>query len=100
MRRTRILVADPLRIFRSGVKHLLARESDFSVVEAGTLGEVLAAIEEDCPDIALIDLELPPIGGVAAVRRLATQCSTHSIVWSFAPSRETVLAAVRSGAHG
>ena len=67
MRRTRILVADPLRIFRAGVRNLLARESDFEVIEAGTLDEVLAAVEHDCPDVALIDLELPPLGGVAAV---------------------------------
>jgi DNA-binding NarL/FixJ family response regulator len=100
MRRTRILVADPLRIFRAGVRNLLARESDFEVVEAGTLDEVLAAVDADCPDIALIDLELPPLGGVAAVQRLARQCSTYAIVWSFEPSRDTVLSAVRAGAHG
>ena len=100
MRRTRILVADPLRIFRSGVRNLLARESDFEVVEAGSLDEVLDVIADDCPDIALIDLELPPHGGVAAVQRLARRCSTHMIVWSFEPTREAVLEAVRSGAHG
>ena len=94
------MVADPLRIFRSGVRNLLSRESDFEVVEAGTLNEVLEAIAVDCPDIALIDLDLPPLGGVAAVQQLARRCSTHMIVWSFEPSRETVLAAVRSGAHG
>jgi two-component system nitrate/nitrite response regulator NarL len=100
MKRTRILVADPLRIFRAGVRNLLARESDFEVVEAGTLDEVLAAVEADCPDIALIDLDLPPLGGVAAVQRLSRSCATYAIVWSFEPSRETVLSAVRSGAHG
>ena len=100
MTRTRILVADSLRIFRAGVRNLLARESDFHVVEAGTLDEVLQAIEHECPDVALIDLDLPPFGGVAAVQQLERRCSTHMIVWSFEPSRETVLAAVRSGAHG
>jgi len=100
VRRTRILVADPLRIFRAGVRNLLARESGFEVVEAGNFDEVQAAIEADCPDIALIDLELPPLGGVAAVQRLAKRCSTHTIVWSFEPTRDTVLSAVRAGAHG
>ena len=95
MRRTRILVADSLQIFRSGVRNLLARESDFEIVEAGSLDEVLDAVAQDCPDIALIDLELPPYGGVAAVQQLAQRCSTYTIVWSFEPSRETVLDAVR-----
>lgn len=100
MRRTRILVADPLRIFRSGVRNLLARESDFDVVEAGSLPELLDAVEHECPDVVLVDLDLPPFGGVAAVQRLARRCPAHLIVWSFEPSPETVFDAVRSGAHG
>ena len=100
MTRTRILIADSLRIFRAGVRNLLERESDFEVIEAGNLDQVLDAVAQKCPDIALLDLELPPLGGVAAVQRLAQRCSTYTIVWSFEPSRETVLAAVRSGAHG
>lgn len=100
MNRTRVLVADPLRIFRAGVRNLLMRESDFAVVEAGSLDEVLCAIDVHCPDIALIDLELPPFGGLAAVQRLAERCTTHTIVWGLEPSPETVLEAVRSGAHG
>jgi two-component system nitrate/nitrite response regulator NarL len=71
VRRTRILVADPLRIFRSGVRNLLARESDFEVIEAGSFHDVLEVIADDCPDIALIDLELPPFGGITAVQRLS-----------------------------
>jgi two-component system nitrate/nitrite response regulator NarL len=100
MNRTRILVADSLQIFRSGVRNLLDRESDFDVVEAGSLDELVHAVNVHCPDIALIDLDLPPNGGVAAVQRLARRCSTYTIVWSFEPTRETVLTAVRSGAHG
>lgn len=100
MKRTRVLVADPLRIFRVGVHNLLSRERDFVTVEAGTLDEVTAAVEERCPDVALVDLDLPPDGGIAAVRRLAECSSTHTIVWSFEPSREAVLDAVRAGAHG
>jgi two-component system, NarL family, nitrate/nitrite response regulator NarL len=34
------------------------------------------------------------------VKRIARQCSTYTIVWSFEPTRESVLSAVRSGAHG
>jgi len=98
--RTRVLVADPLRIFRAGVRNVLARESDFAVMEAGTLDEVLGAIDVQCPDIALIDLELPPLGGLAAVRRLSERCDAYKIVWGLEPSPETVLEAVRLGAHG
>jgi two-component system nitrate/nitrite response regulator NarL len=100
MTRTRILVADSLRIFRAGVRNLLARESDFEVVEAGSLEDVREVVAHQSVDIAVIDLELPPSGGVAAVELLARESSAHTIVWSFEPVPETVLSAVRAGAHG
>jgi CheY-like chemotaxis protein len=52
MRRTRILVADPMRIFREGVRNLLVRESEFDVVETGSLDEALAVVECGAPDTA------------------------------------------------
>ena len=100
MSRTKVLVADPLAIFRAGVHNLLKRESDFAVVEAADLRAVQGVVDVQCPDIALIDLDLPPAGGVAAVEWLEEHCSTHTIVWSFEPAREAVLAAVRGGASG
>lgn len=100
MSRTKVLVADPLAIFRAGVHNLLRRESDFAVLEAADLPAVKNIVHTQCPEIALIDLELPPIGGVAAVEWLEEHCSTHTIVWSFEATRETVLAAVQAGASG
>ncbi len=100
MSRTRILIADPLTIFRAAVRHLLARESDLEVVEAANFDEVVAEVDRGCPGIALIDLELPPNGGVEAVSLLSRLCSTRMVVWSFAPTPASVLAAVRAGADG
>jgi two-component system nitrate/nitrite response regulator NarL len=100
MRPTRILVADPLPVFRSGVRALLARETDFEVIEASELDGVVQIVEAGCPDVALIDLDLPPHGGVEAVARLSLRCSSHTIVWSFSPDPETVFEAVRAGASG
>lgn len=82
------------------MRNLLAREDEFEVLEAGNLQEVLQVIEGDCPDIALIDLNLPPAGGVAAVTKLTALCPTRTIVWSFEANRDTVLAAIRAGASG
>jgi DNA-binding NarL/FixJ family response regulator len=55
--RTPILVADSLQIFRAGARNLLARESDFEVVEAGTVDVALDSVEHERPDVALVDLE-------------------------------------------
>jgi DNA-binding NarL/FixJ family response regulator len=100
VKRTRVLVADSPTIFRAGVRNLLARESEFEVVEARSLEEVVRSIEEAAPDVVLIDLDLPPIGGIEVVSRLAQRCDAHLIVWSFTPSHATVLSAVRAGASG
>jgi DNA-binding NarL/FixJ family response regulator len=79
---------------------LLARESEFEITEAANLEELLSAIKEECPDVALIDLKLPPAGGVAAVAELSNLCRTNTIVWSFESDRDTVLAAIQAGASG
>jgi len=100
MTRTRVLVADPLGIFRAGVYNLLSRESDFAVVEAVDFDRVQSLVETQCPDIALIDLDLPPGGGVAALQWLHEHCNTRTIAWSFDPAQDVVLAAVRAGASG
>lgn len=99
MRRTRVLVADDVATLRSGVRELLLRESDFRVFEACGLQEMRAAVERNDPDIVLVDLDLPPSGGVAAVAELQ-RSETSSIVWSFEPDRSTVFEAIRAGARG
>jgi DNA-binding NarL/FixJ family response regulator len=100
VRRTSIVVADAGPIFRAGVRHLLGRESDFEVFDASTLPDLAQTLEQRTPDIALVDLELPPAGGVAAVAQLAPLYETRMIVWSFEATREIVLAAVTAGAKG
>jgi DNA-binding NarL/FixJ family response regulator len=100
MRRTSIVVADPGPIFRAGVRHLLGRESDFEVFEASTLSELSETIDERAPDIALVDLDLPPSGGVGAVGGLARVHETRMIVWGFDGTPDVVLAAITAGAKG
>lgn len=100
MIRRRVLIADGAPIFRSGVRHLLSRESDFILSEAADFGELLARLEQETPDIVLIDLELPPSGGVAAVAHLAGKCPAELVVWSDVADRDRVLAALTAGADG
>jgi two-component system nitrate/nitrite response regulator NarL len=98
--RTTVVVADSLPVFGSGVRKVLERERDFAVVEASTLDELVAVCAGSSPDIALVDLHLPPVGGIAAVRALGRSCTTRSIIWSFETDAETVLEAIRAGACG
>lgn len=98
--RTRVLVADSLNILRAGVRNLLQRESDFDVVEASSLEDLLRVCDTASPKLALVDLHLPPLGGIAAVQRLAQSTDVYPILWSFRPTQETVLDGIRAGARG
>ena len=92
-------MADPVRIFRAGVRNLLRREHDFEVIEAAELAD-LEALIDDGPDIALIDLHFPPFGAITALNWLRNRCDAYTIVWSLKPSRRLVLDALAAGADG
>ena len=100
MRRSLLVVADAVPIFRVAVRNLVTRESGFEVVEARNVEELRAAAASAQPDIALVDLDLPPLGALDAVRSLAASGSTKTIVWRCDPDGQTVRRAMRAGAVG
>ncbi|MHB8643446.1 MAG: LuxR C-terminal-related transcriptional regulator [Gaiellaceae bacterium] len=98
---TRVLVADAMPMFGAGVNGLLEQQDDFESVQVQSLAEALDLIALFQPDIVLVDLDLPPAGGIEAVERItAADDSVMSIVWSLQPSRDAVLNAIRAGAKG
>jgi two-component system, NarL family, nitrate/nitrite response regulator NarL len=98
--RTCVLIADPVPIFRAGVRDVLLAEEDFVVREAGDCDEVLASVAATACDVVLVDFDLPPGGALAVLPELHASPDTHAIVWSFKPSQENVLSALRHGASG
>ena len=99
-RGTTVLIADPLSMFRVGVRAVVENSALFAVVEARTLDEAIEAVEPEGAAIALIDLRLPPLGGIEAAAQLSRRAETRAVVWSSAPTPENVLAALRNGAAG
>jgi two-component system response regulator DesR len=70
----RLLLADDQELIRSALAALLALEEDFEVVAAvGRGDEVVAAARAHHPDVALLDIEMPGIDGLAAAGVLAQQ---------------------------
>jgi DNA-binding NarL/FixJ family response regulator len=68
----RILLADDHAMLRSGLRALLEVEDGMQVVgEAGTGEEAVALTEELRPDVVVMDLSMPGIGGLEATRRIA-----------------------------
>jgi DNA-binding NarL/FixJ family response regulator len=96
----RIVVADEAAVLRAAVRSVLEREKDFDVVEAANVRGLLAAAEVELPDVALVDLSLPPDGGISAVTELVALGCTEVIVWSFKRDRAMVFNALRAGASG
>ena len=67
----RILIADDHAVLRSGLRMLLDAEPDMQVVgEAGDGVVALARVGELAPDVVLLDVTMPRIGGLEALRRI------------------------------
>lgn len=102
----RILVVDDHPIVRSGIVGLLEAEPDFDVVgeavDGETALELAAALE---PDLVLMDLRMPGMGGVEATRRiladaLAAGAKRRVLVFTTYESDDRILAAISAGASG
>ena len=70
----RLLLADDQELIRSALAALLALEEDFEVVASvGRGDEVVAAAKTHHPDVALLDIDMPGIDGLAAAGVLAQE---------------------------
>jgi two-component system, NarL family, response regulator DesR len=69
----RVLIAEDQTMVRGALRALLDLEEDIEVVaEVGRGDEVVAAVREHAPDVALLDIEMPGRDGIEAARELAT----------------------------
>ncbi|MFB4204697.1 UvrY/SirA/GacA family response regulator transcription factor [Arhodomonas sp. KWT2] len=68
---TRVLLVDDHQLVRAGINRLLADAGDISVVgEAGSGEEALRLVTSERPDVVLMDVHMPGIGGLEATRKL------------------------------
>lgn len=101
-RTIRILLADDQTLFREGLRTLLTSQPNLEVVgEAGDGEEALREADRLQPDVALMDLRMPLLDGVAATRRLrAAQPECRVIALTTFDDDEYVFEALRAGAVG
>ena len=98
----RLVLADDYPLLRGGTARLLEPEPDLELVaRCGDVGAALAAVRERRPDVLLLDLHLPPLGGVEVLRRLAREGSTPPVVVLAADAAgDELLEAVSLGVRG
>jgi DNA-binding NarL/FixJ family response regulator len=98
----RILIADDHPIVREGLSAVLETQPDFEIVGQAASGaqavERAAALR---PDVTLLDLELPEIDGVAALRAIrAEDPAARVIIFTAFDTDDRILSAVQAGAQG
>jgi len=98
----RLLLADDQELIRSALAALLALQEDFEVVASvGRGDEVVAAARAHQPDIALLDIEMPGIDGLAAAGVLAQELpQCRSLILTTFGRAGYLRRAMESGAYG
>jgi DNA-binding NarL/FixJ family response regulator len=98
----RVLIADDQVLVRAGVRMLLQANSDMEVVgEAGDGAEAVRLAERLLPDVILMDLRMPLVDGLEAIRRvLAARPAIRIVVLTTFAEDSNVYAALRAGAVG
>ena len=67
----KVLIVDDHDLVRTGFKHILLDAEGFEVVGEATSGEqAIEVAKQSCPDIVLMDINMPGIGGIEATRRI------------------------------
>jgi two-component system response regulator NreC len=101
MSKIRVLIADDHQVVREGLERVIAHEADLRVAALAADGEeaVCAAIEH-APHVAVVDMRMPILGGVALIRRLRERCpALRVLVLSMYEDERYRKAALGAGAH-
>ncbi|ACU69130.1 two component transcriptional regulator, LuxR family [Catenulispora acidiphila DSM 44928] len=98
----RLLIVDDHPIVRDGLRGVFDGEDGFEVVgEASDGAQALVRAAESGPDVVLMDLRMPTMGGVEAIRRLRVeQPAVRVLVLTTYDTESDVLPAIEAGATG
>lgn len=98
----RVVVADDHPIVRSGIVGLLGSADDIEVVgEASDGTEAVALATQLSPDVVLMDLRMPGLGGAEATAQLvAARPDVRVLILTTYESDENILTAIEAGASG
>ena len=97
----KILIVDDHPIVRAGLRRLLIGEAGMEMREAANGKEALAVFRAFAPDLVILDLNLPGIGGLEVIKRLTLeQTDAHILALSMHEDPIYVMRALEAGAAG
>jgi len=97
----RVLIVDDHDLFRTGLRNLLEEQGVQVVGEAATGGEAVRSVQELAPDVVVMDLNMPGMGGVDATRHIAgVSPLTRVVVLTISDQDADVMDAILAGACG
>ena len=102
MSKLKILLADDHQVLRDGLKMLINAQADMEVV--GEAGDGLAACrqaKDSAPDVAVVDVSMPQMGGARATERIKRECPQVKVIALTAQEdRSYVSQLLEAGASG
>lgn len=102
MKKIKVLVVDDHTLVRDGIRALLSLAADIEVVgEAANGKEALQKVRQLAPDVVLMDLGMPVLGGLEATRRIRRQFpGTRVLAVTQYDDSEYVVPVIEAGARG
>ena len=99
---TRVLLVDDHTMFREGIRALLGGYDDIEVIgEASDGREAIDKVVALCPDVVLMDIAMPGLGGLEATLEISTlKPESRVLILSQYDNREYVLPILKAGAKG
>lgn len=98
----RILLADDHNVMRDGLRLLLERQPDMTVVAEASEGrEAVQLSEQHRPDVVVMDVAMPVLNGIEATRRITSgNPQTAVVILSMHDDESYVIRSVKAGARG
>ena len=99
MERIRVMIVDKQIFFRNGLCQALSGESDLELLDYDPAQNLITAVEDESPDVLLLDIDYPLLSGLRLSRRVVCHFPNTSVVMlSPNPTDEELIKVIKSGA--